>query len=226
MRTSHTSTSNTPSSGSSRKRTQQHGGGGAPTPEQPREFELVNSSLDGAAETHRLRFAGEPNDVDVVAQLGNAVLVDARALLERNEKNIKWYAGLRLVFRKAARPDVLTDPPVFFKTEPVASTSGNPLELQLKIALRRLWHQIDRYEANGSGWVIERFEAPELHIVEYDPLRAGAYVPLPKSVRAKRAILNIRNERDDDWYVYRAHDLLFNIFHSQLIVNCLSYTCF
>ena len=44
----------------------------------------------------------------------------------------------------------VTDPPIFFSTEPVAFTSANPLELQLLLALRQLWQDIDTFEQNGN----------------------------------------------------------------------------
>ena len=105
------------------------------------------------------------------------------------------------MFAQAANPNVVTKPPMFFLTEPVSSTSGDPLELQLLVALRRLTHQIDTYEKNGSGWILDHFITLDIHIYKYNPLRAGAHIPLSKNLRGKRCLLNITNT-DDDWYVY------------------------
>ena len=163
-------------------------------------FNLVENSLGGAAQTHRLSFAATRNE-HYVADLTTAVLKLARELIERltREANVKWYLSLSLVFHKATRIDVVTDPPVYFQTEPVASTSTKPIELQLKIALRRLWQNIDNYEENGSGWVVDSLRELDLHVVSYDPLRAGIYLALPKWLVAQRVVLNIRNTNDDDW---------------------------
>ena len=103
-----------------------------------------------------------------------------------------------MVFHRAARPDILTEPPVYFRTEPVASTSSNPIELQLKVALRRLWQEIDTYEENGSGWVLDHLIELDLHVVAYDPLRAGAHMKLPQWLTKLKAVRNIQNN-DDDW---------------------------
>jgi len=184
----------------SRKRllTQQHGGGEV---RRDREFTQVETSVNNAARTYRLTFSKDMPGEDFVADLSSAVLVNAHERLEQlsREANIKWYTSLSLVFHKAARPDMITDPPVYFRTEPVQSTSATPLALQLKIALRRLWHKIDRYEANGSGRVIDHLRELDLHIVSYDPLGAGIYISLPQKLVGLRAILNIRNTGDNDW---------------------------
>ena len=90
---------------------------------------------------------------------------------------------------------------MFFISEPVSSTSGDPLDLQLQVALRRLMHQVDGYEKNGSGWVLDHFVTLDVRILKYDPLRAGAHIPLSQNLRGKRCLLNIKNS-DDDWYVY------------------------
>ena len=187
-----------PQTSRKRPRVQQHGGG---TTVRQRAFKQVETSLNNSARTYRLEFTKDAPGEEFVADLGSAVLVTARTLIERltKEANIKWYASLSLVFHKATRPDVITNPPVYFRTEPVASTSSNPLELQLKVALRRLWHQIDRYEENGSGWVVDRLRELDIHIVAYDPLRAGIYLTLPQWLVKLRVVLNIRNTNDDDW---------------------------
>ena len=115
----------------SRKRPLQHGAGGVGMKSA---FELVEDSLNGSAQTHRLRFATDRPE-NYVSDLGTAVLKLAHELIERlsRDANVKWYLSLSLVFHKATHPDVITDPPVYFRTEPMASTSAQPIALQLKI---------------------------------------------------------------------------------------------
>ena len=159
----------------------------------------MENSINASAQTYRLAFSRTRNE-DYVAVLGAGVMSSARAQIERlsSERNLKWYLTLSMVFHRAARPDILTEPPVYFRTEPVASTSSNPIELQLKVALRRLWQEIDTYEENGSGWVLDHLIELDLHVVAYDPLRAGAHMKLPQWLTKLKAVRNIQNN-DDDW---------------------------
>ena len=50
----------------------------------------------------------------------------------------------------------------------------------------------------GSGWLVDRLIHLEIHIAEYDPLRASAHLPLPAWIVKKRAVLNIKNS-DNEW---------------------------
>ena len=128
------------------------------------------------AQTYRLLFAIAQTE-NYVADLGTAVFKIACELVERltREANVKWYLSLSLVFHKATLTDVVTDPPVYSQTKTITSTSTQPIELQLKVSLRRLWQKIDTFEENGSGWVVDRLTELDLHLVSYDPLCAGIY---------------------------------------------------
>ena len=49
----------------------------------------------------------------------------------------------------------------------------------------------------GSGWVINRIKTAYLHIGRYNPIRGGAYIPLPSILQGKQAIINIKNKDDE-----------------------------
>ena len=53
------------------------------------------------------------------------------------------------------------------------------------------------YEQDGSGWVFSNFVSMELTLWHLDPLRASAFVPLPKWIRDKRAVTNVVGTGDD-----------------------------
>ena len=61
-------------------------------------------------------------------------------------------------------------------------------------------------QAEGSGWVFVEIENLTLHTCTYDPLRAGSYINLPKELKGKNAIINMKNEGDKCflWCVLRA----------------------
>ena len=61
-------------------------------------------------------------------------------------------------------------------------------------------------QTEGSGWIFEEIENLTLHTCTYDPLRAGSYINLPKELKGKNAIINMKNEGDKCflWCVLRA----------------------
>ncbi|VEN44960.1 unnamed protein product, partial [Callosobruchus maculatus] len=44
-----------------------------------------------------------------------------------------------------------------------------------------------------SGWVLEQILYLEINISKYNPLRASSYIPLPKVIASKKAVVNICN---------------------------------
>ena len=58
----------------------------------------------------------------------------------------------------------------------------------------------------GSGWVVLEVEKLIIHTSIWDPLRAGSYINLPKELKIKKAIINMKNEGDKCflWCVLRA----------------------
>ena len=61
-------------------------------------------------------------------------------------------------------------------------------------------------EATGSGWRLHSIIKLELHTVRYNPLRGETWVPLPKELANKKAIINPKNEDNKCflWCVLRA----------------------
>ena len=61
--------------------------------------------------------------------------------------------------------------------------------------------------AEGSGWVFVEVENLTLHIDIWDPIKASSYIDLPKELKNKKAIINMKNEDNNKcflWCVLRA----------------------
>ena len=61
-------------------------------------------------------------------------------------------------------------------------------------------------DAEGSGWVFVEVENLALHTSIWDPINAGSYIDLPKELKNKKAIINMKNEDNEcfKWCVLRA----------------------
>ena len=84
---------------------------------------------------------------------------------------------------------VVTLPPVTLRCD-VAAVYADRL-LQLVETDRHLVELIEVYEHNDSGWV-----SLELSLWQLDPLRAGTFIPLPKGIRDKSAVTNVKGTGD------------------------------
>ena len=59
-------------------------------------------------------------------------------------------------------------------------------------------------QASGSGWRLHSIIKFELHTVRYNPLRGETWVPLPKELANKKAIINPKNEDNKCFFVVRS----------------------
>ncbi|XP_064641345.1 uncharacterized protein LOC135496134 [Lineus longissimus] len=62
----------------------------------------------------------------------------------------------------------------------------------------------------GSGWKFLEVTKIELHTVKYQPLSGSSYIPLPKQIQRKKAVINVQNT-DQLCFRYSVEAALLNI---------------
>ena len=137
-------------------------------------FELVDSALRGACTVYRLIFP-QGTAADDTVRLREIIMKDVPELVNSKRAEIgdsfKWYLGLKVLFAKANNPDVFTDPPVVFLTNPVISYHSWGLqEDPWKKTEEQLNHKIGNYEKNGSGWILERMLSLDVTVCTMTPV--------------------------------------------------------
>ena len=73
--------------------------------------------------------------------------------------------------------------------------------------INEIEEEIQKVEnAEGSGWVFVEVENLTLHTSIWDPIKASSYIKLPKELKNKKAIINMKNEDNKCfmWCVLRA----------------------
>ena len=98
----------------------------------------------------------------------------------------------------------------FRQDVPNNATIFNPPEIiqDLDTVVNTIKEQVARWVQNGSGWVINRIMTVYLDFARYEPIRGGAYVPLPQKLKSKQAIINIKN-RDNQCLRWALRAALF-----------------
>ena len=70
---------------------------------------------------------------------------------------------------------------------------GNIYNVMIAMCLEK----IDKFQNKGSGWQFDSVVSFDINVDPYRPLRGTSYFPLPKKLATKRAIINVKNERDN-----------------------------
>ena len=72
-----------------------------------------------------------------------------------------------------------------------------------------MFPSIDQYQNEGSGWVFDRVVGFDIHINPFELLTGGSYIPLPKVLSDKKAIINVRNENDNECFKWAVTSAVF-----------------
>ena len=73
----------------------------------------------------------------------------------------------------------------------------------------RILEKMATFQSGGSGWRLYSIIKLELHTTRYNPLRGETWIPLPKELANKKAIINMQNKDNKCflWCVLRALNL-------------------
>ena len=77
------------------------------------------------------------------------------------------------------------------------------------IMTERILEKMATFQSMGSGWRLCSIIKLELHTTRYNPLRGETWIPLPKELANKKAIINMKNKDNKCflWCVLRALNL-------------------
>jgi len=72
--------------------------------------------------------------------------------------------------------------------------------------VERVLDNLTNFQRRGSGWVFASIVRLEIHTVDYEPLTASSFIPLPKQLMSKKAIINFKNKDNErfKWAVYKS----------------------
>ena len=68
--------------------------------------------------------------------------------------------------------------------------------------------EIEAWSQRGSDWVLDEILEAFINVAQYQPLRGGSYMPLPKKLQNKKAIINVQNNHCLRWALRAAYFLL------------------
>ena len=60
--------------------------------------------------------------------------------------------------------------------------------------------KISQFQNKGSGWQFEEVESFDMNVDPFNPLGGSSYFPLPKKLAAKKAIINVKNVKDNECF--------------------------
>lgn len=109
------------------------------------------------------------------------------------KRGIKWFVNVKakLVKTNSKGEEIVSEP--HFRSLCTTTVNGNEIEQQLAEANAKIESALTTYQKEGSGWLLSYVLYVDLNVAQYTPIKASSFLPLPKKLRDKKAILNIQN---------------------------------
>ena len=135
----------------------------------------------------------------------NTIINNLKKQLQK-KKGIKWYISVkvRMIIISPDGPDQIAEP--HFRSICNTTINIENIEKEYLQAVEKIKTPFLEYQREGSGWQLDEVLYIDVGVVTYKPLKGATYIPLPKRIRNKKAILNIKNsdEKCFTWSILAA----------------------
>ncbi len=84
----------------------------------------------------------------------------------------------------------------YHRSKTITLTDPDTITELLQDAIEQTVNNAFTYQRNGSAWLIDRVLKLDLLTATYQPLAGSYYIPLPKKLAVKKAIINVQNKDD------------------------------
>lgn len=152
------------------------------------------SAFDGRAIVKSV-FPNDANSkVDLIA-FSNEIRVKAFEILNANltaQKNLKWYLVFKIKFQKESIDEIIFKE-AYFRSFCNVLLQTEEIDDQILQNVNKILANISEWQSEGSGWTLNEILQADINICQYKPLCGRSYIDLPRALKYKRAIINIKN---------------------------------
>ena len=139
------------------------------------------------------------------------------------KRAIKMYVSLHANFHLSSDETFITEPCAVLNTDVMEVFESSMIDELLNETYENLVSAIENYQNRQSGWVLDRLLKLDLHVLEYSPLHATSYIPLPQDVYNKKAVINIKNT-DEKCFLWSVIAGLYGDLHNKNHERVSHYT--
>ena len=84
----------------------------------------------------------------------------------------------------------------YFSSETLENLRADEAMKLVEDSFKSIEAKIQSYAQDGSAWQFKEVEQLEIHTTEHNPVNGSSYIDLPKWIKDKKAIINIKNKDD------------------------------
>ena len=177
----------------------------------------VGGAPNGTVNEYRLNLEDEQQDASNVLDVlkESTFQMENRINEEVGKKRaVKFYLSLHVNFHLRTDVAFLTDPPAVLSTVSIEEYDSCGVHGALNSTYEHLVSAIEDFQQRGSGWILDKLMALDLHLLEFDPLRATSCIPLPTCIQNRKAVINIKN-KDEKCFLWSVIAGLYGDSHAE-----------
>ena len=134
-------------------------------------------------------------------------------LLSLKKSPQKFYITMKVRFFKRDKDGHKIEESAFFHGSMYTLLRKEDFEDSFHSSVKKIMNAFDIFTRNGSGWILDRVENISLNSYHYEPVSASSYIPTPKAIKGKRAIINVQNVNDKKCFEY---SVLATLYHHEI----------
>ncbi|XP_073972888.1 uncharacterized protein [Rhodnius prolixus] len=162
----------------------------------PLEDGAVISALNKSAQNICIKNTNNIKDPALFLQDKHGVLLKYLTKAREELLIFKSSIFLECVYSRYRNSDLEQYTDANFKTSiEIINASSNLIHYLNKI-YAKIMSEMQEFETSGSGWKLDSIDSIVIRLTKYRPLGGRGYIPLPKEIADKKAIINIRNSDD------------------------------
>ena len=169
------------------------------------EFRETDSCLRGFAKQYTIE-GREGVDADTFLDTVRPLVIDL--LMKNTQKKVRFILQCEMEHDDMNTGEVITTwPHPYFHSKNEVILAATDLEEVYDNAVERIKEEMANFQKKGSGWRFKSVIRLDIHTTVYEPLRGNSYIPLPKKLKNKKAIINPQNNEDEEcfkWCITRA----------------------
>ena len=80
---------------------------------------------------------------------------------------------------------------------------------EYRVMSNEILENVANFQRRGSGWIFRKVLSMDIHLNKYEPLSGSSYIPLPKVLQSKGAIINVLNKKDNECFKWAVTSALY-----------------
>ena len=170
-------------------------------------YDAIKSAFNGKMTEKTFFVRGHKDPVGALNTRKSRLEHELQQLLKKVGPQ-KWYVAVKCRMYKLDKDGNRMEVSSFFHGAMQTLLRSEDFEDSYQSSLNKIWQSFDVYLKRGSGWLLERVEKILLNTYTYTPIKISSYIPTPKALAAKLALINVQNEKDKKCFEYSVNAAL------------------